>query len=295
MNRQPRKRQREDTGQFLMVLAMAILGVTLFVSFRYGQSDLFKALTVIGIVVCLYINKERSIKRQRELLAEEAVKRGTQIDSLKKEISVHKVEVMHLEHRLKELTDLHRAISTVNAVSTRNETYDAVLRAALDLVGADRGSLMLVDRSNSRLVFASAIGLDDRVLSGPAPGINDGVAGWVANNAEPILLTGDLDESTPFEVTTKRIGEINVAMSVPLRLGDNVIGVLNLGSSAHTNKRWFSADEQRFAYLFAEHAAMALDRAWMFNSAATFETENGTGDQEFPNTRPNVRGRVIEN
>ena len=196
---------------------------------------------------------------------------------------------------LKELTDLHRAISTVNAVSTCNETYDAVLRAALDLVGADRGSLMLVDRSNSRLVFASAIGLDDRVLSGPAPGINDGVAGWVANNAEPILLTGDLDESTPFEVTTKRIGEINVAMSVPLRLGDNVIGVLNLGSSAHTSKRWFSADEQRFAYLFAEHAAMALDRAWMFNSAATFATENGTGDQEFPNTRPNVRGRVIEN
>ena len=169
-----------------MVLAMAILGVTLFVSFRYGQSDLFKALTVIGIIVCLYINKERNIKHQRELLAEEAVKRGTQIDSLKKEISVHKVEVMHLEHRLKELTDLHRAISTVNAVSTCNETYDAVLRAALDLVGADRGSLMLVDRSNSRLVFASAIGLDDRVLSGPAPGINDGVPKRIVRYTAPI-------------------------------------------------------------------------------------------------------------
>jgi transcriptional regulator with GAF, ATPase, and Fis domain len=281
--------------QFLMFLFMLILGITLYVSFRNDRGDLFKTLTVLGIIVCLYINKERGLKRQRERLVDEVAEKGHQVDSLKKEISANKVEVMQLEYRLQELTDLYRAINTVNAVTQHDETCDAVLQAALDLVGGDRGSLMLIDSPNRTLVFASAVGLEDSVLKGPALRIGDGIAGWVAKNAEPVLLTGDLYEDTRFESIGKQIGEMNVAMSVPLRLGDQVIGVLNLGSSVNAGKQRFSKDEQRFAYLFAEHAAIAVDRAEMFERTLRFTSENGTGDQELAKTSASVRARTIDN
>ena len=168
-----------------MALIALIFGVFLYVSFRYDLSDFLKTLTVVGLVLCLYINKEQGIKRQRERILDEMADRGYPFEALKDEIRANKVEVMQLETRLQELTDLYRAINTVNAVTGCDETYDAVLNAALDLVGGDRGSLMLVDNPNQTLVFASAVGLEDTIIKGPALGIGEGIAGWVAKTQLP--------------------------------------------------------------------------------------------------------------
>jgi GAF domain-containing protein len=217
------------------------------------------------------------------------------VDSLGREIRENKIEVVQLESRLQELTSLYRAISTVNAVNDDRETYDAVLRAALDLVGADRGSLMLVDSANKSLVFASAVGLEERILNGPGLRIGDGVAGWVAKKAEPVLLTGDIDEDGPFEMMGKQDGEMNMSMSVPLQLGERVIGVLNLGSSVHAEKQSFSKEELRFAYLFAQHAAIAVDRSKVLGRTRRARARGGAGTTEFPTTSPAVRARTMEN
>ncbi len=120
---------------------------------------------------------------------------------------------------------------------------------------------MLVDSNGETLSFASAVGLDETALFGPGPKMGEGVAGWVASNAEPVLITGDSEEDAPYQKMVELDGKMNVAISVPLRLGDNVIGVLNLGSTIEAEKKQFSKDELRFAYIFAQHAAIAVDRA----------------------------------
>jgi transcriptional regulator with GAF, ATPase, and Fis domain len=256
------EQQRTGLVQFLVVLVMLILGFILYVSWQQEQGILVQALTMLGLLACLYvIAKERGLKHLHDELFHEVAEKRHQVDSLGVKLEAEKVEVMQLGQRLQELTALYRAISTVNAVTDHDTTFDAVLRAALDLVGGDRGSLMLVDSRRESLSFASAVGLDERILSGLAPKIGDGIAGWVAKNAEPVLLTGEIDDDGPFENMGLPDEEMNVAISVPLMLGDSVIGVLNLGSTIHADKQRFSKDELRFAYIFAQHAAIAVDRA----------------------------------
>jgi transcriptional regulator with GAF, ATPase, and Fis domain len=279
----------------LSIVVTLMLGLMLYISFKQDHHDLVKVMVMLGLLACLYINKERSLKVRRGRLAKEVAEAQHQVVSLKRKVRANKVEVMQLEHRLQGLNSLHRAVRTVNAVTDSDKTFDAVLRAALELVGGDRGSLMLVDNERSTLTFASAVGLEDRILKGPGLRIGDRVAGWVAKQGEPVLLTGDLGEDAPFEVKGRQDGEMNVAMSVPLRLGDQVIGVLNVGSSVHTDKLRFSGDDQSFAYLFAEHAAIAVDRAGGLDRMRRPTVGNGTGDQELSSTSPNVRARSIEN
>jgi transcriptional regulator with GAF, ATPase, and Fis domain len=274
---------------------MLTFSVMLYISFQRDYHDLIKALIVLGLLACLYINKERGLERQRGRLVEEVVETRHQVDFLKQRIRTNRVEVMVLEHRLQELNDLNRAISAVNAVTDHRETFDAVLHAALDLVGGDRGSLMLVDPQENTLTFASAVGLEDRILEGPRPRVGDGVAGWVAKRGEPVLLMGDLDEDSPFEMMGNQGGEMNVAMSVPLRLGKQIIGVLNVGSSAQAEKQLFSADEQRFAYLFAQHAAIAVDRADTLYGTRRSNAGDGTAGHDSSVTSARVRARLIEN
>ena len=296
MNLNTVEKQRTGLVQFLVILVMLILGFILFISFQQDHGVLIKTLTVAGLAACLYvIAKERSLKRQHDELLEEVVERRGEVDTLDKKIRANRVEVVKLESRLQELTALYRAISTVNAVTDHQDTFDSVLRAALDLVGGDRGSLMLVDSAKKTLPFASAIGLEERILNGPELRIGDGVAGWVAKQAEPVLLTGDIDEDGPFEMMGKQDGEMNVAMSVPLQLGDRVIGVLNLGSSVHAAKQHFSKEELRFAYIFAQHAAIAVDRAKVIDRSRRVRDRNGARDAEIPTTSSTVRARTIEN
>jgi transcriptional regulator with GAF, ATPase, and Fis domain len=281
--------------QIVLVIVTLMLALMLYISFKQDHHDLVKVTAMLGLLACLYFNKERGLKAQRGRLAEEVAETQHQVDSLKRKVRANKVEVMKLEHRMQGLNSLHRAIRTVNAVTDNDKTFDAVLRAALELVGGDRGSLMLVDTERNTLTFASAVGLEDRILEAPGLRMGDRVAGWVAKNGEPVLLTGDLGEDAPFEVKGRQDGEMNVAMSVPLRLGDHVIGVLNVGSSVHADKLRFSADDQRFAYLFAEHAAIAIDRAWGPDKMRRPTAGNGTEDQKLPSTSPDVRARTIEN
>jgi transcriptional regulator with GAF, ATPase, and Fis domain len=279
----------------LAVVVMLLLGLMLYISIERDYHDIVKIMIIAGLVACLYVNKVRSLGDQRGRLSEEVAAAQNQVDSLRKKVTANKVEVMKLEHRLQELDSLHRAIRAVNAVTDNNKTFDAVLRAALELVGGDRGSLMLVDDERDTLTFASAVGLEDTILKGPGVKMGDRVAGWVAQEGEPVMLTGDLDEDAPFEVEGRQHGQMNVAMSVPLRLGGQVIGVLNVGSTVQADKQRFSGDDQRFAYLFAEHAAIAVDRAGGLARMRQPVTGEVSGDEELSSTSNNVRARTIEN
>jgi transcriptional regulator with GAF, ATPase, and Fis domain len=277
-----------------LALVIVTLGLMLYISFKHDHHDLIKIMVVSGLLACLYINKELGLKTQRGRLAEEVVETQNRVDSLTKKVTTNTVQVMRLEHRLQELNSLHQALRAVNSVTEEDETFDAILRAALDLVGADRGSLMLVDPEHGQLTFASAVGLEDRILNGPGLRIGDRVAGWVAEQGHPVLLTGALDEEGPFEMTGISHNEMNVAMSVPLSIGDRVIGVLNVGSSLRGDKRQFTSDDQRFALLFADHAAMAVDRAGGYGSGRPTAGRVAV-DKKTPAPISTRRTRNIEN
>jgi transcriptional regulator with GAF, ATPase, and Fis domain len=260
------ERRRGRLVQFLIVLIMTFLALILVVAWNNDKAMLIKALVMLSLLSCLYaMAQERRLKQMHDDLLREVAGTREQVGELDRKLRSKKVEFVKLESRLKELTSLYRAISAVNAVADPRDTFDSVLLAAVDLVGGNCGSLMMVDAKRERLTFAAAIGLDQAVIARSGQKLGEGIAGWVAEHGEPVLLNGNIEDHPEFTNIVPREPELDVAISIPLRLCDETIGVLNLGSTVAAEKLAFSNDELRFAYIFAQHAAIAIERAQLLS------------------------------
>ena len=248
MNLKQVESQRSELLLLVILLLMIFLGAIAYISFRQEQGFLVPALTIISLLACLYIiDKERRLKKLQHKLIKELIEEQDKSTSL--------------ESRLKEITGLYRAISAVNSVVEPELTFDTVLRAALELVEGNRGSLMLIDDRDERLKIVSAQGLRDTVVAQTRQKVGKGVAGWVAHHCEPVLLAGDVSVDDRFEDPVEREEELHFSISVPLHLRGEVLGVLNLGLTPNASKREFSEYELRMTTVFAQHASVAIENA----------------------------------
>jgi DNA-binding NarL/FixJ family response regulator/putative methionine-R-sulfoxide reductase with GAF domain len=101
----------------------------------------------------------------------------------------------------------------------------ALIAASIDANGA---SIMLVD--GAELHLRASVGLPKGML-GHRQRIGEGIAGYVAQSGEPVELSGAVRDDR-FTGTDPDAGS---ALSIPLRVGDRVIGVLNVKRSAGTD------------------------------------------------------------
>src|SRR5438552_9441500 len=106
------------------------------------------------------------------------------------------------------------------------ETRDAsalLARAAEDIatrIGAGGTSIMLVEGNRLRVRASVGIG----VPLGHEQRVDQGIAGWVASRGERVVLRGPVDDDR-FHGSDPQAGE---SVIVPLRAGDEIIGVLNV-------------------------------------------------------------------
>jgi two-component system, NarL family, nitrate/nitrite response regulator NarL len=106
------------------------------------------------------------------------------------------------------------------------ETRDAsslLARAAEDIatrMGAGGTSIMLVE--GNRLRVRASVGIS--VPLGHEQRVDEGIAGWVVSRGERVVLRGPVDDDR-FRGSDPQAGE---AVIMPLRAGDDIIGVLNI-------------------------------------------------------------------
>ncbi|MCH7666858.1 MAG: GAF domain-containing protein, partial [Acidobacteria bacterium] len=204
------EKQRTGLLQFLIVLIMIFLALIMIISYNQGLGYSILALTLLALAACLYVvAKERNLKELDSTLRRNLVKEERKVARLdmrlaeeQHELEEEKGRSSDIDLRLREITGLYRAISTVNAVSDPGKTYETVLRAALDLVGADRGSIMLLNEERNRLFIASAHGLDESVIKRTSQTVGEGIAGHVAQTGEPVLVSGRAEEDDRFSHPT---------------------------------------------------------------------------------------------
>lgn len=98
----------------------------------------------------------------------------------------------------------------------------ALIAASIDANGA---SIMLID--GAELQLRASVGLPKAML-GHRQRIGEGIAGYVAQSGEPVELSGAVRDDR-FTGTDPDAGS---ALSIPLRVGERVIGVLNVKRSA---------------------------------------------------------------
>lgn len=288
------EKRRSELLQLVIFMIMLFLGLVTYQSIQNDEGYVVPGLGLLSLMACLYvIGQERTLKQLQQQLVEELVMKDKQVVQLGREYSDarHRLKdeeskTVKVEGRLHEVSALYKAISVVNAVQDPQRTPDSVLRSALDLVEADCGSIMLLEGDGANLAIVAAQGLSDTVKIRTHQPVSEGIAGWVVRHQEPLLVTEELKDDPELKpLLMQHSRNDHTAMSVPLQVRGQVIGVINLSVSEQAAKRQFDDRDLRLVALFAQHASVAIDNGRLLASlrqARASVQQNGGPRQDLP-------------
>jgi diguanylate cyclase (GGDEF)-like protein len=143
-------------------------------------------------------------------------------------------------------------------------------------------AFLLVEPDTGDLTFNHVVGEKAELVSGKKLRKGTGLAGWVAETGEPLLIE-DTAQDPRFAVQflTAKTKGCSTVMVVPIKSGDLVYGVMELIDTRH-GERFTQSNLAAFGAI-AEVTSVALERAYYFQAMRRMaETDQLTG---VPNKR----------
>jgi sigma-B regulation protein RsbU (phosphoserine phosphatase) len=163
-----------------------------------------------------------------------------------------------LQDERKTLDRLIEVTTQLNSTLDLHDLLELIMKAAAELLHAETSSLMLVDEETNELIFEVATGDpgQEAIMYRIPPG--QGVAGWVAQNAQAVVVDNPaadarfynrLDKATGFE--TKNI------LAVPMVARNRVIGVVEVINKI--GAPGFNQHDLALAQALTSQAAVSID------------------------------------
>ncbi len=183
-------------------------------------------------------------------------KRGRVEDS---EVLVRRAE-KEIRKREAKAEQFLEACTEIFDMSELKDIGEAVLRVAEKTLGADQGSVLLLDDSDHLGVLASR-GLSERVAQSVHLQLGERVAGLSAFERKEFLINGDLGNYPLFK-DLEGNPLIRSAMICPILYRTEVVGVLNLSRTLKSEPE-FTHEDLRTAMVLARQVGLALHHARM--------------------------------
>lgn len=169
-------------------------------------------------------------------------------------------DIERLKLELKIYTDLAKTLTSTLDLS---EVLRTTMGKVSELLRPKNWSLLLMDVDGQHLRFEVAVGDGADALKGSILKVGEGVAGWVAQSGESVLIE-DVKSDVRF---CKRFDEIcnfktQSIICVPMRNKGRVLGVIELINKIEEGP--FTDLDMRALDTIAEYAAIAIDNAASF-------------------------------
>jgi len=179
--------------------------------------------------------------RERRLMAE----RGQLVEQLKRNNT-------HLRQRANELNALYSVGKAVSSSLNLETILQRVVEAAVHLVQADHGSLMLMDKAQGKVTMRAAKSAGTQPQSVRRP-VDDDVIGTILRKKQTTILNPE-DVASPGDKPSTNAGAY-----VPLLVHGQAIGVLHVAKQGERGD--FSKRETRVLSALASFAASAIQNA----------------------------------
>jgi diguanylate cyclase (GGDEF)-like protein len=168
-------------------------------------------------------------------------------------------------NRAASMAELTKAITPIQNYET---LLQMILEKSAELLKAEQGSLMMLDLETDALLLEAKKGIHQE-MSQEMPGKisirrGEGIAGKVAEHGEPILVT-NLESDPRIKQKNRQHYKTRSFVSVPLKIADRVIGVLNL--SDKTTGEVFDEEDLKLIQSVASHAAIVMERNEFYNKS----------------------------
>jgi sigma-B regulation protein RsbU (phosphoserine phosphatase) len=166
------------------------------------------------------------------------------------------------EFEVDALKKLLAVATKLNSTLNIQELLQLIISTTTDLVGAEEGSLLLVDEDTGELIFYVSSEETGKLVEQRIPA-GQGVAGWVAEHAQSASINDAASDPRFYRGIDTAVGSTTRnLLAVPLSVKDRVIGVLEAINKE--NGAVFSASDLERAEALASLASIALDNSRMY-------------------------------
>jgi len=199
-----------------------------------------------------------------------------------------------IQRRVQELT----AIAQVSEALQQSHTLDTLppqlIRTLAQLLGYEYGAVLLLDESTGRLIpFAlhdqgdgpAFVEVDRARVMARGSRHGGGIIGWVAQTGESVCI-GDVRQDPRYHAVRDNMRS---ELCVPLRLGDRVIGVINVES---TRPYAYTEADQRVLETVAGQIAIAIQNVQLFKQLSNANARLQTLSHQLVNAQETERRAV---
>lgn len=238
---------------------------------------------------------EEAIKRQRKIFEEKTLPERLQRDWLVSEarlatdtdktpllgqmlIDMGFATIEQLEDALKEqekMIEVYKSLESVNLAtaieigsivnSTLNlaEVLTLIMRHVNRVTKSVASTMMLLDDKTGELVFSVPTGPNADKLTDIRVPPGKGIAGWVVEHEEPVVVLSAREDPRFYPETDKISGfETKSILCVPLKAKTKLIGVLEVINKVDGTS--FTEEDALLLSIFANQAAMAIENARLY-------------------------------
>ncbi len=188
-------------------------------------------------------------------------------------------ELKRIEERVGRLALLSRLGQILNSTLEQQEVRKRAIEAATQLMKAERGSLLLIDKKRGKLFFEAAPRDKEETIKTITLNLGEGVAGWVAEKGKSLIVNRPERDARFYKgVDGQTKFKTRNLICVPVRVKKKVIGVLEA-----VNKQDGADFEEEDLSLFnslADQVAIALDNARLYQEQEEmfFQTAESLAD-----------------
>ncbi|NIM03471.1 GAF domain-containing protein [bacterium] len=167
------------------------------------------------------------------------------------------------ERKVVELDSLLKATEAIASAMQLDPLLDMIMELGMNVMDAEGCSVLLVNEKEKKLQFVAASGAKKEEVKKLSLDMGEGVAGWVAQNDQSLLIE-DVSKETRFsKKVDESLGQKTKSLiCVPLKVKQRTIGVMEV-----INKKGDRTFNERDMVLFkplSAQAAVAIERARLY-------------------------------
>lgn len=203
-----------------------------------------------------HLLEKEALSRQLERQLNETRQANLMVSGLNRDLEQINVSLNEAINRLSALNQISRMLGMEH---DKKQIYRMAVSLPVELLKAEVGLLMLPEDGTDDLVIEFSHG-----ITGAKSGIRrtipngSGVAGWVASNKKPLLVS-DFDDQNRFPSFSSLGYRRRTAVSAPIMIKDELIGVISLIN--RRDNTLFREEDRTLLATIASETAMAINNA----------------------------------
>jgi diguanylate cyclase (GGDEF)-like protein len=145
---------------------------------------------------------------------------------------------------------------------TSSFDLDTILRTILEhmerIIEAELWTLLMLDETSQELYYAIAAGGEQEALRGLRVKVGEGVAGWVAEHGETLIIPESGHDPRLKKVHDVKLQRVRSVIAMPLRGRKGTHGVIEIFNPRADQMTDYTI---AFLHILADHAAIAIENA----------------------------------